>query len=57
MSDINPFTGGTNDPNTAPSTKIEYPLNWLQATSAVHMSEANKTKNGEDARSLNATAD
>ena len=44
MSDINPFTGGTNDPNTAPSTKIEYPLNWVQATSAGHMFEMNNTK-------------
>jgi len=54
MSDINPFTGGTNDPNTAPSTKIEYPLNWVQATSAGHMFEMNNTKEGEYIRLLNA---
>ena len=54
MSDINPFTGGTNDPNTAPSTKIEYPLNWVQATSAGHMFEMNNTKDGEYIRLLNA---
>ena len=54
MSDINPFTGGTNNPNTAPSTKIEYPLNWVQATSAGHMFEMNNTKDGEYIRLLNA---
>ena len=54
MSDINPFTGGTNNPNTAPSTKIEYPLNWVQATSAGHMYEMNNTKDGEYIRLLNA---
>ena len=54
MSDINPFTGGTNNPNTAPSTKIEYPLNWVQATSAGHMFEMNNTKEGEYIRLLNA---
>ena len=54
MSDINPFTGGTNNPNTAPSTKIEYPLNWVQATSAGHMFEMNNTEDGEYIRLLNA---
>ena len=54
MSDINPFTGGTNDPNTAPNTKIEYPLNWVQATSAGHMFEMNNTEDGEYIRLLNA---
>ena len=54
MSDINPFTGGTNNPNTAPNTKIEYPLNWVQATSAGHMFEMNNTKDGEYIRLLNA---
>jgi len=54
MSDINPFTGGTNNPNTAPDTKIEYPLNWVQATSAGHMFEMNNTKEGEYIRLLNA---
>ena len=52
MSDINPFTGGTNDPNTAPNTKIEYPLNWVQATSAGHMFEMNNTEDGEYIRCL-----
>ena len=54
MSDINPFTGGTNNPNTAPDTKIEYPLNWVQATSAGHMCEMNNTVDGEYIRLLNA---
>ena len=54
MSDINPFTGGTNDPNTAPDTKIKYPYNWVQATSAGHMFEMNNTKDGEYIRLLNA---
>ena len=54
MSDINPFTGGTNNPNTAPDTKIKYPYNWVQATSAGHMFEMNNTKDGEYIRLLNA---
>ena len=54
MSDINPFTGGTNNPNTAPDTKIRYPYNWVQATSAGHMFEMNNTKDGEYIRLLNA---
>ena len=41
MSDINPFTGGTETPNDTPKVKIEYPLNWVQATSAGHMFEMN----------------
>ena len=54
MSDINPFTGGTNNPNTAPDTKITYPYNWVQATSAGHMFEMNNTEDGEYIRLLNA---
>ena len=54
MSDINPYTGGTNSENTAPDTKIKYPYNWVQATSAGHMFEMNNTKDGEYIRLLNA---
>ena len=54
MSDINPFTGGTDNPNTSPSVKIKYPYNWVQATSAGHMFEMNNTEDGEYIRLLNA---
>ena len=54
MSDINPFTGGTNSPNETPDTKIRYPYNWVQATSAGHMFEMNNTEDGEYIRLLNA---
>ena len=54
MSDINPFTGGTETPNDTPKVKIEYPLNWVQATSAGHMFEMNNTPEGEYIRLLNA---
>ncbi len=54
MSDINPFTGGTNNPNESPDTKITYPYNWVQATSAGHMFEMNNTEDGEYIRLLNA---
>ena len=51
---INPFTGGTNDPNETPDVKIRYPYNWVQATSAGHMFEMNNTEDGEYIRLLNA---
>ena len=51
---INPFTGGTDNPNTSPSVKIKYPYNWVQATSAGHMFEMNNTEDGEYIRLLNA---
>ena len=54
MSEINPFTGGTDNPNTSPSVKIKYPYNWVQATSAGHMFEMNNTEDGEYIRLLNA---
>ena len=54
MSDINPFTGGTEFPNIAPDVKIRYPYNWVQATSAGHMFEMNNTEDGEYIRLLNA---
>ena len=51
---INPFTGGTDDPNETPDVKIQYPLNWVQSTSAGHMFEMNNTPEGEYIRLLNA---
>ena len=51
---INPFTGGTDNPNEAPDVKIQYPYNWVQATSAGHMFEMNNTEDGEYIRLLNA---
>ena len=51
---INPFTGGTDDPNETPDVKIQYPLNWVQSTSAGHMFEMNNTEDGEYIRLLNA---
>ena len=51
---INPFTGGTDNPNEAPDVKIRYPYNWVQATSAGHMFEMNNTEDGEYIRLLNA---
>ena len=54
MSDINPFTGGTDNPNDTPKVKIKYPYNWVQATSAGHMFEMNNTEDGEYIRLLNA---
>ena len=54
MSDINPFSGGTDNPNDTPKVKIKYPYNWVQATSAGHMFEMNNTEDGEYIRLLNA---
>ena len=51
---INPFTGGTDNPNKTPDVKIQYPLNWVQSTSAGHMFEMNNTEDGEYIRLLNA---
>ena len=51
---INPFTGGTDNPNESPDVKIQYPYNWVQATSAGHMFEMNNTEDGEYIRLLNA---
>ena len=51
---INPFTGGTDNPIEAPDVKIQYPYNWVQATSAGHMFEMNNTEDGEYIRLLNA---
>ena len=54
MSDITPFSGGTDNPNDTPKVKIKYPYNWVQATSAGHMFEMNNTEDGEYIRLLNA---
>ena len=54
MSDITPFSGGTNEENDSPKVKIKYPYNWVQSTSAGHMFEMNNTKEGEYIRLLNA---
>ena len=54
MSDITPFSGGTDNPNDTPKVKIKYPYNWVQSTSAGHMFEMNNTKEGEYIRLLNA---
>ena len=51
---INPFTGGTDNPNESPDVKIQYPYNWVQSTSAGHMFEMNNTEDGEYIRLLNA---
>ena len=54
MSDITPFSGGTNQENDSPKVKIKYPYNWVQSTSAGHMFEMNNTEEGEYIRLLNA---
>jgi len=54
MSDITPFSGGTNKENDSPKVKIKYPYNWVQSTSAGHMFEMNNTEDGEYIRLLNA---
>ena len=54
MSDITPFSGGTNQENDSPKVKIKYPYNWVQSTSAGHMFEMNNTEDGEYIRLLNA---
>lgn len=50
---IEPFSGGTNQENTAPDNKVKYPKNWIQETSAGHRIEMNNTEEFERIRILN----
>ena len=53
MTDL--FQGGTNQENDSPQTKVQYPKNWIQETSAGHRIEMNNTEDAERIRILNAT--
>ena len=52
MTDL--FEGGTNQENDSPQTKVQYPRNWIQETSAGHRIEMNNTEDAERIRILNA---
>ena len=52
MTDL--FQGGTNQENDSPQTKVQYPRNWIQETSAGHRIEMNNTEDAERIRILNA---
>ena len=52
MTDL--FEGGTNQENDSPQTRVQYPRNWIQETSAGHRIEMNNTEDAERIRILNA---
>jgi|TARA_B100001996_G_scaffold311753_1_gene253749 hypothetical protein len=47
MADINKFSGGSTQENTAPQAKVEYPKNNVKCTSAGHVLQFNNTEEGE----------
>ena len=49
------FQGGTNQENTAPSEKIEYPLNHVETSVCGHVLQRNNTPDGERIRILHGT--
>ena len=49
------FQGGTNQENTAPSEKIEYPLNHMEVSTCGHVFQRNNTPDGERIRLLHGT--
>ena len=55
LRDTELFEGGTNQENDSPQTKVQYPRNWIQETSAGHRIEMNNTEDAERIRILNAT--
>mgnify|MGYP005749476715 FL=1 len=54
LRDTELFEGGTNQENDSPQTKVQYPRNWIQETSAGHRIEMNNTEDAERIRILNA---
>ena len=54
LRDTELFQGGTNQENDSPQTKVQYPRNWIQETSAGHRIEMNNTEDAERIRILNA---
>ena len=51
MTDL--FQGGTDITNDNPPTRVKYPKNWVQTTSAGHRIEMNNTEDAERIRILN----
>ena len=51
--DPEPFQGGTDTSNETPPTRVKYPKNWVQTTSAGHRIEMNNTEDAERIRILN----
>ena len=49
------FQGGTNQENTAPSEKIEYPANHMEVSTCGHVFQRNNTPDGERIRLLHGT--
>ena len=54
LRDTELFEGGSNQENDSPQTKVQYPRNWIQETSAGHRIEMNNTEDAERIRILNA---
>ena len=51
MTDL--FQGGTDTSSETPPTRVKYPKNWVQTTSAGHRIEMNNTEDAERIRILN----
>ena len=47
------FQGGTDTSSETPPTRVKYPKNWVQTTSAGHRIEMNNTEDAERIRILN----